>query len=91
MTLYRHQCGQRYSRTTTTTPPRNRLVICERCLEPMPLCDEQRAAYIYEPINEISLKRLTEPLLSIAAQSSKSLLDHRPLGRMLALRTQTSA
>ena len=48
--LFKHQCGRAYMRTCVESPPRHRSIICEHCLEPMPICDQNRFSYSYKPL-----------------------------------------
>jgi hypothetical protein len=84
MAIYKHQCGQRYVRTTRDTPPAYYLMVCERCLEPMPLCDDDRAAFVYEAITDMSFRRLMEPALSASFPSTKRPVLRTAIGRSLA-------
>jgi hypothetical protein len=56
-TLYKHQCGREYVRTCEETIPRHRLIVCDECLEPMPLCDPNRASYSYKALNPLPAPR----------------------------------
>ena len=59
MTLYIHECGKRYLQTSTgIAPPRCKLVVCDQCLEPMPVCNEKRIAFAYQQLGDFSLRHL---------------------------------
>lgn len=79
MSIYKHECGQRYLRTLKKTPPpRHGFVLCERCLEPMPVCDDDRTAFAYEPFGEVTVRRLLSPVLDRDAKGQRPVL-RRPL------------
>lgn len=87
MPMYTHQCGQRYVRTSQPVPPRHCLMICERCLEPMPICDDSRAVYQYEPIHLAALKRLMAPAeVAASPRKTKPPLHDRTITPMFPLR-----
>ena len=40
------------------------MMICERCLEPMPVCDDSRSAYAYVAIQELPARRRTTTVVA---------------------------
>lgn len=79
MSIFKHECGQRYLRTLKKgPPPRHGFVLCDRCLEPMPVCDDDRTAFSYEPLGEVTVRRLLSPVLDRQPGRQRPVL-RRPL------------
>lgn len=79
MSIYKHDCGQRYLRTLKKSPPpRHGFVLCERCLEPMPTCDDERTAFDYEVLGEVTVRRLLAPVFDREPSRQRPVL-RRPL------------